>query len=372
MASPLRRSLAIGLGVGLMGSGLNAAQACTSFMLQANDGGRVYGRTMEFAKPLNSDAVLIQRGTALEGAGPSGQSGSGLAWTSRYAVVGMNAVGVDDMVVDGMNERGMAGGLLYFDGYAQFQDVPSGKADRSIASWQLLIYVLSNFESIAEVKQALPNILVNGSVLQAFGGPVPIHMTLHDRSGQSLSVEYIKGELNMLDNPTGVYTNDPPLPYHLAAAGNYANLSAMPPAEMRINGLSLPPASSGAGLHGLPGDFLATSRFIRALIISRNAPTNQSSEQQVGTAFRLLGQFDLPPGSIGIPPGGAFGGGSSKASYEITEWSVVADQKNGTYSITTFENPDLRQLRFADLPLSGGQIKVMPLNQSQQITTLQP
>ena len=122
----------------------------------------------------------------------------------------MNAVGVDDLVVDGMNERGMAGGLLYFDGYAQFQEVPAGEADRSIASWQLLTYVLSNFESIAEVKQALPNILVNGLVLQAFGGPVPIHMTLHDRSGQSLSVEYIKGQLNMLDNPTGVYTTDPP------------------------------------------------------------------------------------------------------------------------------------------------------------------
>jgi Penicillin V acylase and related amidases len=49
-------------------------------------------------------------------------------------------------------------------------------------------------------------------------------------------VEYINGELTMMDNPTGVLTNDPPLPHHLAAAGNYANLSAMPPAEMNVNG----------------------------------------------------------------------------------------------------------------------------------------
>ena len=35
-----------------MGSVFNVAQACTSFMLQGNDGGRIYGRTMEFAKPL--------------------------------------------------------------------------------------------------------------------------------------------------------------------------------------------------------------------------------------------------------------------------------------------------------------------------------
>ena len=364
------RHLAYLLGMGLLVCAISPASACTSFMLQGNDGGRVYGRTMEWGQPLNSEALLIQRGTSLVGAGPSGEAGTGLAWTSRYAVVGLNAVGVDDIVVDGMNERGLAGGLLYFAGYAQFQEVPDGQQDRSIASWQLLTYVLSNFESIAEVKQALPNILVNGSVLQAFGGPVPIHMTLHDSSGQSLSVEYINGELNMLDNPTGVYTNNPPLPYHLAAAGNYANLSANPPAVMRINGLTLPPASSGVGLQGLPGDFLSTSRFIRALIFSHNAPTDLSSAQQVGTAFHLLGQFDLPLGSIVLPPGGAFGGGSSKPSYEITEWTVVADQKNGTYSIKTFENPDLRQMRFADLPLSGGEIKVMPLTQQQSITEL--
>ena len=69
-----------------------------------------------------------------------------------------------------------------------------------------------------------------------FGGPVPIHMICNDRSGQSLSVEYIKGELNMLDGPTGAHTNDPPFPHHPAAAGNYGNLSAMPPAEMRPMG----------------------------------------------------------------------------------------------------------------------------------------
>ena len=39
--------------------------------------------------------------------------------------------------------------------------------------------------------------------MQAFDGPMPVHMTLHDRSGKSLSVEYINGELTMMDHPTG-------------------------------------------------------------------------------------------------------------------------------------------------------------------------
>jgi choloylglycine hydrolase len=358
--------------VGLQGGQGLSAQACTSFVLKGSDGGRVYARTLEFGQPLNSQAVLIQRGTPLRGNGPDGKLGNGLAWTSRYAMVGLNALGLKDILPDGMNEKGLAGGLLYFVGYAKFQAVSPDQAQRSINSAQLLTYVLTNFATVDEVKRGLPKILVNGASLQAFGGPVPIHMTLHDRSGKSLSVEYINGELTMMENPTGTYTNNPPFPYHLAAAGNYANLSAMPPAEMNVNGLKLPPVSTGGGLHGLPGDFLSTSRFIRALTFSRLAPSNLTTQQQVGTAFRILGQFDLPPGSVLVQAGGAFGGAGSATTYEITEWSVVADQKNLVYYIQTYDNPSLRSLNFDQLQLDGGEIKVMTLDQPAQVTVLRP
>jgi choloylglycine hydrolase len=367
-----RRAFGVLAAVGLLGGQGLSAQACTSFVLKGTDGGRVYARTMEFGAPLNSQAVLIQRGTPLRGNGPDGKLGNGLAWTSRYAVVGLNALGLKDVVPDGMNEKGLAGGLLYFAGYAKFQAVSQGQTQRSINSAQLLTYVLTNFATVDEVKRGLPKILVNGASVQAFGGPMPIHMTLHDRNGKSLSVEYINGELTMMDNPTGTYTNDPPFPYHLAAVGNYANLSAMPPATMNVNGLQLPPTSTGGGLHGLPGDFLSTSRFIRALTFSRFAPTNLTTQQQVGTAFRILGQFDLPPGSVLLPAGGAFGGAGSTTTYEITEWSAVADLKNLVYYIQTYDNPSLRRLNFNQLPLDGGAIKVMALNQPAQVTVLRP
>jgi len=367
-----QRALAVISALGVLAGFSLQAQACTSFVLKGSDGGRVYGRTMEFGQPLNSQAVLIQRGTHLHGNGPDGGIGNGLKWTSRYAVVGLNALGLKDVVPDGMNEKGLAGGLLYFAGYAKFQSVSPGQIKQSINSAQLLTYVLTNFATIEEVKRGLPQVLVNGAAIKAFGGPLPIHMTLHDRSGKSLSVEYVKGELTMINNPTGTYTNDPPFPYHLAAAGNYANLRAMPPADLMVNGLRLPPTSTGGGLHGLPGDFLSTSRFIRALLLSHFAPTNLTTNQQVGIAFRILGQFDLPPGSILLPPGGSFGGAGSVTTYEITEWSVVADQKNLVYYIQTYENPQLRSLNFDQLPLDGGAIKVMPLDQPVQTIALKP
>ena len=70
-----KRVLAALAAVGIAGWGAHSARACTSFTLQGNDGGRLYGRTMEFGQPLNSNAVLIQRGTALQGNGPDGKLG---------------------------------------------------------------------------------------------------------------------------------------------------------------------------------------------------------------------------------------------------------------------------------------------------------
>ena len=81
---------------------------------------------------------------------------------------------------------------------------------------------------------------------------------------------------------------------------------------------------------------------------------------------------DLPPGSILLPPGGSLGGAGSKTTYEITEGSVASDQKNLVYYIQTYDNPGLRSLNFDQLPLDGGTIKVMPLNQPLHVTVLSP
>ena len=51
---------------------------------------------------------------------------------------------------------------------------------------------------------------------------------------------------------------------------------------------------------------------------------------------------------------------------------MPADQKNLVYYIQTYDNPGLRSLNFDQLPLDGGTIKVMPLNQPVDVTVLTP
>ncbi len=65
-----RRRLSAWCGAVLVAAlGPGSVQACTSFLLKGNDGGSVYGRTMEFGLPLQSAATLIQRGAKLQGVG---------------------------------------------------------------------------------------------------------------------------------------------------------------------------------------------------------------------------------------------------------------------------------------------------------------
>jgi choloylglycine hydrolase len=348
---------------------LQGTLACTSFVLLSQDGGVVYARTMEFALPLHSRVIIVPRNLALAGTGPDSRPGTGLAWRSKYGVVGMDGIGLP-IVVDGMNEAGLAGGALYLPGYAEYQAVPPGQERNSVASYELLLYLLTSFANVAEAKAGLPNILVNRSSQEVFKMPVPLHITLHDASGASLVVEYVGGRLSMYDNPTGVMTNAPPFDWHLAHLGMHLNLSVNEPKPLTLGSLTLQPPSSGAGTVGLPGDMTSPSRFLRAFLFSYSAPRQQTSPQAVNLAFHILNNFDIVPGTIRTSAEAAAGGGVNGT--EITEWSVVADLKMKHYYVRTYGNLQAREVDLDKAGLEGPSIRTIPLTQTEAVLNLTP
>ena len=64
--------------------------ACTGISLKAKDGAAIRGRTLEFGFPMRSNVIVIPAGKEMSGTLPDG--GKGLAYTSRYAMVGANAL----------------------------------------------------------------------------------------------------------------------------------------------------------------------------------------------------------------------------------------------------------------------------------------
>jgi choloylglycine hydrolase len=340
-----------------------AGNACTSFLLKGNDGGFVYGRTMEFGLALKSQLMTIPRNSPLLGVGVDGKPGTGLNWTTKYAVAGMNGLGMP-VLLDGMNEKGLVGGLLNAPNTAVFQAVAPTDSANSIASVQILLYALTNFATVDEAKAGFEKIKVNRSTIPAFHNEsAPVRMTLHDANGKSIVIEYLKGELVITDNPTTVMTNDPAFRDQLKNIGNYANLTNVEREPLEINGATYAPPSSGSGLHGLPGDYLSPSRFIRAIFLSKSAPTNYTSLQQTNTAWHILGSFDIAPGSITLPASNAYGGG--KGGIEITEWTIVADSKNMTYNVKMFDNVNPQSFDFKKMDMNAKEIQYYDLNKPQ-------
>lgn len=52
---------------------------------------------------------------------------------------------------------------------------------------------------------------MNRAAPAAFNGWAPIHVIVHAVSGNSVAVEYVNGDLQLIDNPTGVMTHSPDL-----------------------------------------------------------------------------------------------------------------------------------------------------------------
>ena len=337
--------------------GTTVAQACTSLVLNSTDNGRIYARTMEFGIPLKSAVLLTPRGYDFKGVGIDGAPGSGKNWTSKYAVIGANAFGLP-IYVDGLNEAGLAGGLLNAPNTALYQNPTQAQSADSIASQQLLVYVLTNFANIDEVKNALPKLFVNSSPLKEWGGVAKSRMTLHDTAGASLVVEYLDGKLVMTDNTIGTMTNDPAFSWHLQNIGNYANLSGTDKKPMVFNGQKFMAASSGNGLHGIPGSFLSPDRFIRASMLVMNTPS-ATTDTQERRAWHIMNNFDIPYGSIHLDSSSGYGGGVN--SYEYTEWTVVANLKTKTYNIRSFENPGVLTVAFSEADMNSKSLRSIPL-----------
>jgi len=93
---------------------IHPSSACTEFILKAQDGGFVIGRSLEFGWNPGYQAVVHPRGEQGSTDAPGGKPG--LKWTSKYGFLAFEAFGSG---VDGLNEAGLSLGALYLPGYTK-------------------------------------------------------------------------------------------------------------------------------------------------------------------------------------------------------------------------------------------------------------
>jgi len=331
---------------------------CTSFVIKTQDGSPIYGRTMEWgAFDLQADLILVPRNMPFTS--ELGEGRQGMTWKNKYGYVAINAV-KKPFVTDGMNETGLTMGVLYFPGFAEYQQLEAGKESLAINNVDLSAYILGQFETVAEIKEALPNLQVvyNEDIVKAFGAPAPLHLVVTDRTGASLVIEYVKGELNIHDNKIGVMTNAPTYDWHILNLRNYPQLRAFGnPADRQIHGVSLAPFGAGSGMLGLPGDATPVSRFVRAVAFTQTLITPKNVEAGVNEAARILNNFDISRGLV------REGENSENYHLNFTQWTTIGDIKNKRYYWWTEYNRRMRMLDLNKLNFEGNEIRVTPLDE---------
>jgi choloylglycine hydrolase len=344
----------------MLGASAAPALACTAFVFRTQDGTAIYGRTMEWgASDLHSELVLVPRDTAFKS--PLGGGATGAEWKNRYGFVGVNAGGLP-FATDGMNEAGLTVGVLFFPGFAAFQEPNAEQRASSVASVDLANYLLSNFASVGEVREALNKIRVvrNPDIEKAFGTPTPIHHIVTDASGASIVIEYVKGELTIYDNKVGAMTNSPQYDWHLLNLRNYANLQPLgAPASRNIDGISLAPFGAGSGMLGLPGDFTPPSRFIRAVAFVNSMVPVKDAAAGVSAASTMLNNFDIPQGLVRE--------GVSAEDFHLgyTQWSVIADTGHKIYYYWTMYDRRMRSVDFSKLDFTAKKVASFPLDRQR-------
>ncbi len=335
--------------------------ACTGISLKSGDSAAIRGRTLEFGFPLQSNVIVIPAGKEFSGALPDG--GKGLTYKTRYGIVGANAFN-EIAIIDGLNDQGLSIGLFYFPGYAKYTPLTKDNASRALAPQDFGMWVLGNFATVDEVKQAVKDIAMVPTPMPGLGsaeGEVAgVHFFIQDKTGQSIAIEPVDGQLVVTDAPLGVMTNAPTYDWHMTNLTNYVNLSVKDSAPEKLGSVMLTPPGSGAGLHGLPGDFTPPSRFVRAAIFSQAAVPNASAEDAVFAAFHILNQFDIPKGSV-------INGAVGKPSAEITEWTAVSDLKNLRWYFRTHEDQSIRMVDVKEaVAAAKGEIATIEMEGTRQ------
>lgn len=177
------------------------------------DGNRiVVGRSMDFVASTNSSLYVFPVGTNRNASGENM-----LIWKAKYGSV---VTSMYDLVsIDGMNTEGLAGNMLYL-GVSDYLARNTSRLGLPIGWW--LQYFLDSYPTVAaaaadlrtasgeEKFQVITKSLVAG--VSSTG-----HLSLTDKSGDSLIMEIIDGVLVTHHGAQfEVMTNDPPFDQQLA------------------------------------------------------------------------------------------------------------------------------------------------------------
>ena len=263
----------------------------------------IVGRNMDYHCDTGTNLWILPRGIdRVDGVGGA------LRWTATYG--SLIASGYDLMSVDGLNEAGLAGHILWLT-ESDYGTYDSATPALSMAVW--LQYFLDNFATVAEAVAWVEATNVQVVPLADPGtGRVPaVHLALDDSTGDSAIIEYLDGKPTVWhDRDYTVMTNSPTYDEQLELITH-------------VDGLG--------GGETLPGTTLASDRFARATYYSRRLPTTEDPVAAIAGMFSVIRNTAQP---FRVPDPG-------KPEVSQTIWQTVTDLTNRRYVFSSTTKPNM-------------------------------
>ncbi len=304
------------------------AQACTTILVTDTSGRAYHGRTLEFSVLLPMDMTYFPAGTKVVSSTPAGNQG--LTFDTKYPILGMSYPAVPSAkqvtFVEGINDQGVSFSANWLNGT---ESPAVGQDDaRILAASDFGAWVLGNFKSVEEVKEAMgngqPEIWVPVSPIDP-EAPLPLHYAINDKTGNSIVVEFTDGKTNVYDNPVGVMTNGPDFPWHLKNLQNYT-FTNVDKNTGQLGKLKLQTQDAGIALTALPSAETSQGRFVKAAFYANYVRKAKTPDEAIVTLAHLMNNFDRPY-DLTVDEAGGKGDGvrSSGDSSEVTVWTTLQD-----------------------------------------------
>lgn len=290
---------------------------CTAIKIDYEDG-CVMGRTMDYEVPLKYNAIYLPRNYNFN------NDLMGNPLYSKYKTLGICFENRNPLK-DGINEHGLIGITNAFKGFNLYDNIVKPEKI-NISSLNYLTYALSNYKSVEEVIEDLPNIHISTRDYRGENAISPdFHYMFTDSTKRCIVIEPKRKELVYYQNPYNVMTNSPGFESHVRRLSKHIDLE------------NLDDFNSSKDL---PGGYDPFSRFIKAFYLTKMHVKANDSKEAFSCFYNIMGAMVMPKGFVRNQK-------HNETTY--TRYICSYDTKHKLLTVKSHTNPTVYQLGFEDV-----------------------
>ena len=296
---------------------------CTAITLQSKQGDTFFGRNMDFSYEIHPHLYVIPRNYQWKNA----LNAKRMKDKYGFIGIGQEAEGLLGFF-DGVNEMGFAAAALYFAGYASYSTELQEPDKESLASFEFLHYMLGQCSSIKDIKRVTEYTTIYGTEDPVTNTAAPLHWIAVDRTGECVVVEQTEEGLYIRNNPIGVLTNSPDLPWHLTNLRNYMEATPWQTQEVSWGDINLSPFGQAGGTSVLPGGYTSPERFVRTSYLKSHIPVPEDKPDAIVSCFHVMESVTIPKGAVI----------TNRNEFDYTKYTAFIDTSNCQYYFKTYDN----------------------------------